>query len=64
MPDSKNKRTYDQDTLAIPGLRLEPGELAHSTGKSSQKRSARYDELEKPEQQKLVNKLIDHLKGL
>ena len=45
MPDSKTKRTYDQDTLAIPGLRLEPGESAHPASKSGQKRAARYDDL-------------------
>ena len=64
MPDSKTKRTYDQDTLAIPGLRLEPGESAHPASKSGQKRAVRYDDLEKPEQEKLVNKIIDRLKGL
>jgi hypothetical protein len=64
MPDSKTKRIYDQDTLVIPGLRLEPGESAHPASKSGQKRAVRYDDLEKPEQEKLVNKIIDHLKGL
>jgi len=49
MPDSKTKRTYDQDTLAIPGLRLEPSESVHPASKSGQKRSASYDDLEKPE---------------
>lgn len=64
MPDSKTNRKYDQDTLAIPGLRLEPSEPTRSAAKSNQKRSARYEELEKPEQEKLVNKLIDRLKDL
>lgn len=64
MPDSKTNRTYDQDTLAISGLRLEPNEPTRSAAKSNQKRSARYEELEKPEQEKLVNKLIDRLKDL
>jgi hypothetical protein len=64
MPDSKTKRTYDQDTLAIPGLRLEPTDPARPNPKSGNKRSSRYDELEKPEREKLVNKLIDRLKGL
>ena len=64
MPDSKTKRTYDQDTLAIPGLRLEPSESVHPASKSGQKRSASYDDLEEPEQERLVNKIIDRLKGL
>ena len=64
MPDSKTKRTYDQDTLAIPGLRLEPGESVRPASKSGQKRAARYDDLEKPDQEKLVNRIIDRLKGL
>lgn len=64
MPDSKNKRTYNQDNLTIPGLRLEPTDPVRPNSKPGNKRSSRYDELEKPEREKLVNKIIDRLKGL
>lgn len=63
MSDSKAKRTYEHDTLAIPALRLESNDTAHAP-KASKRRASRYDDLELPDREKLVNKLIDHLKGL
>ncbi len=60
MPDPKTKRTFEQETLAISGLRLEP----KNSAPEADRRAARYDDLALPERQKVVNKLIDHLKGL
>lgn len=64
MPDPKTKRTYEQETLTIPGLRLEPQNPAQPDAKKASQRASRYDDLELPEREKVVNKLIDHLKGL
>lgn len=63
MPDPKAKRTYEHDTLAIPALRLESNDAARAP-KTSERHTSRYDDLELPDREKLVNKLIDHLKGL
>ncbi len=64
MPEPKSKRTYEQETLTLPGLRLEPQNLAQADAKAHAQFAARYDDLEVPERAKVVNKLIDHLKGL
>jgi hypothetical protein len=64
MPDSKNKRTYEQDTLLIPGLHLESSSPARTTTRASVNTSSRYDDQERADREKLVNKLIDHLKDL
>ncbi|TLN27001.1 hypothetical protein FDZ74_01585 [bacterium] len=64
MAEPKTKRSYEQETLIIPGLRLEPSDPARTNSKPSDKRSSRYDDLALQDREKLVNRLIDHLKGL
>lgn len=63
MSDPKAKRTYEHDALVLPALRLESSDAARAP-KTSERRLSRYDDLELPDREKLVNKLIDHLKGL
>ncbi|GAP14274.1 hypothetical protein LARV_02040 [Longilinea arvoryzae] len=60
MSDPKTKRTFEQETLILPSLRLEP----QNPNPAADRRASRYDDLALPERQKVVNKLIDHLKGL
>jgi hypothetical protein len=64
MPDPKNKRTYDQETLIIPGLRLEPAEPSVAHVPAAENHRARNHDQSLQDREKLVNKLIDHLKGL
>lgn len=64
MPDEKSKRTFEQDTLIIPGLRLEPVDPAQPRSEPAEKRSSRHADQSLQDREKLVSKLIEHLKGL
>jgi hypothetical protein len=64
MFDPKPKRAYEKDTAPLPGLRVDPQDPTQTESNSGAKHVPRYDDLELSEQEKVVNKLIDHLKDL